>query len=474
MSKRLTAAAVAKLRAGKTGREVPDGTVPGMFLDIRSTGSKAFVFRYRRPNGKPAKMTLGSCDVTGKEKSGEPVLGGHLTLAAARVLATEARRQVALGRDPGAEHLAEKERRRVVAIEKRAKTFADAARQFIDEHKVPRKGRKPRNWHEVARILGLAYPQDDGEPTEIEGGLAARWRDRSIGEIDGYDVHTLIDEARRRGIPGLERRNEGISDARGRKMADALGGMFGWLLQHRRIAVDPTAGVWRPPSPAARDRVLNCKPDARRADELRWFWSACGSDAVGPTWGTLFKVLLLSGCRRDEVGELQWKELRDDLSVLSLSGARTKNGRAHDVPLAPLARDLLRGLRRFEGCPFVFSINGETRVGGYAKAKKRLDTAMLAVAREERGADATIEPFILHDLRRTCATGMASIGIAPHIVEACLNHVSGAKAGVAGTYNVEQYAKEKKAAFQRWAEHISRVVTGETGKVVTMSGRARS
>src|SRR5262249_20111162 len=250
MSKRLTAAAVAKLRASKTGREVPDGTVPGMFLDIRSTGSKAFVFRYRRPNGKPAKMTLGSCDVAGKENCAEPVLGGHLTLAAARVLATEARRQVALGRDPGAEHLAEKERRRVVASEKAAKTFATAARQFIDEHRVPKKGRKPRNWHEVARILGLAYPQDDGEPTQIEGGLAARWRDRSISEIDGHDVHTLIDEARRRGTPGLERRNEGISDARGRKMADALGGMFGWLLQHRRIAVDPTVGVWRPPSPA--------------------------------------------------------------------------------------------------------------------------------------------------------------------------------------------------------------------------------
>jgi integrase len=459
MSKRLTAAAVAKLRAGKAGREVPDGTVPGMFLDIRSTGSKAFVFRYRRPNSKPAKMTLGSCDVTGKENSGEPVLGGHLTLAAARVLATEARRQVALGRDPGAERLAEKERRRVVAIEKAASTFAAAARQFVDEHKVPKKGRKPRNWHEVARILGLDYPADDSEPTEIEGGLAARWRDKPISEIDGHDLYGLIDEARRRGIPGLERRNEDISDARGRKMADALGSMFGWLLQHRRVVVDPTVGVWKPPAPAARTRILNTKPDVRRADELRWFWQAC--DKIGEPWGALFKTLLITGCRRDEIGELQWKELSDDLSSLSLSGTRTKNGRAHEVPLPPLARDLLRGLRRFEDCPFVFSINGETRVGGYAKAKKRLDDTMLALARKERGEDATIEQFILHDLRRTCATGMASIGIAPHIIEACLNHISGAKAGVAGTYNVEQYAKEKKAALQRWADHVEGLVSGK-------------
>jgi integrase len=473
MSKRLTAAAVAKLRAAKTEREVPDGTVPGMYLHIRGvTGSKAWTFRYRRPDGKPAKLTLGSVDVSGKENGSAPVLGGHLTLAAARVLATEAKRQVALGRDPGAEHLAEKERRRVVAIEKRAKTFADAARQFIDEHKVPRKGRKPRNWHEVARILGLAYPQDDGEPTEIEGGLAARWRDKPISEIDGHDVHSLIDEARRRGIPGLERRNESISDARGRKMADALGGMFGWLLQHRRIVADPTVGVWKPPAPAARERVLNCKPEVRRADELRWFWSAC--DKLGEPWGALFKMLLLTACRRDEIGELQWKELSDDLSVLSLSGARTKNGRPHDVPLPPLARDLLRGLRRFEGCPFVFSINGETRVGGYAKAKKRLDEAMLALAWEECGPDASIPEFHLHDLRRSAATAMVELGTPIDVVEQVLNHQSGTRAGVAGTYVRATLEAEKKTALAKWSEHIQRAVTGETGKVVTMPGRARS
>jgi integrase len=474
MSKRLTAAAVAKLRAGKTGREVPDGTVPGMYLDIRSTGSKAFVFRYRRPDGRPAKMTIGSVDVSGKENGGDPVLRGHLTLAAARVLATEARRQVALGRDPGAEHLAEKERRRSVALEKASTTFSACAARFIAEHRVPKKGRKPRNWREVARILGLAYPQDDGEPTEIEGGLASRWRDKPISEIDGHDVHSLIDEARRRGVPGLERRNEGISDARGRRMADALGSMFGWLLQHRRIAVDPTVGVWKPPAPAARERVLNCKPDVRRADELRWFWSACGSEKVGPTWGTLFRVLLATGLRRDEVGEMQWRELSDDLSVLRLDGSRTKNGRPHSLSFPPLVRDLLHSLPKFERCPWVFSLNGETRVGGYAKAKKRLDEAMLALAREECGPDASIPEFRLHDLRRSAATAMVELGTPIDVVEQVLNHQSGTRAGVAGTYIRATLETEKAVALRKWAEHIERAVKGESAKVVTMPGRARS
>jgi integrase len=471
MAKTLTAAAVARL---KGPREWPDAGCPGLYLAIRDTGGRSWNFRYRRPDRRPAKLVLGSVDVSGKENGGEPVIGGHLTLAAARVLATEARRQVALGHDPGAEHLADKERRRVVAVERAAKTFASSARSFIDEHRVPRQGRKPRTWREVARILGLDYPQENGEPTEIEGGLAARWRDKPVSEIDGHDIHTLIDEARRRGIPGLERRNEGISDPRGRKMADALGGMFGWLLQHRRIVVDPTAGIWKPSLPAPRQRALNCKPDVRRADELRWFWAACGSDAVGPTYGTLFKLLLLTGCRRDEVGELRWEELSDDLATLRLPGERTKNGRRHDVPLPPLARDLLRGLRKIEGCPFVLSVNGKTPVGGYGKAKRLLDAAMLALARAERGSDATIEPFVLHDLRRTCATGMASVGVQPHIIEACLNHVSGAKGGVAGTYNVEQYSGEKKAAFERWASHIEGIITGKAAKIVPLPLRGRS
>src|SRR5262249_26276546 len=195
--------------------------------------------------------------------------------------------------------------------------------------------------------------------------------------------------ARRRGIPGLERRNAGISAVRGRKMSNALGSMFNWLLQHRRIAVDPTVGVWRPSLSAPRQRVLNCKPDVRRADELRWFWQACGSDAVGATYGALFKLLLSTGCRRDECGELQHRELSDDLAVIRLSGERTKNGRPREVPLPPLARDLLRGLRKIEGCQWVFSVNGKTPVAGYGKAKRLLDAAMLAEARKERGKDAT-------------------------------------------------------------------------------------
>jgi integrase len=127
------------------------------------------------------------------------------------------------------------------------------------------------------------------------------------------------------------------------------------------------------------------------------------------------------------------------------------------VPLAPLARDILKSVTADAG--LLFTTTGRSPVSGFSKIKSRLDNSM------------SIPPWRLHDLRRTAATGMAGIGVAPHIVEACLNHVSGAKAGVAGTYNRAAYEPEKRAALERWADHITGIVSGRAAKVVALRGR---
>jgi integrase len=114
------------------------------------------------------------------------------------------------------------------------------------------------------------------------------------------------------------------------------------------------------------------------------------------------------------------------------------------------------------GTDLVFTANGTTVVSGWSKIKNRLDATM------------QIPPWRFHDLRRTCATGMAELGIAPHIVEAVLNHVSGARAGVAGTYNRAAYAGEKKAALERWAAHVEGLIKGRPGSVVTLNHRAEA
>ena len=139
---------------------------------------------------------------------------------------------------------------------------------------------------------------------------------------------------------------------------------------------------------------------------------------------------------------MEVSELSEDGFVWTIPSNRTKNRRPHVVPLPPLARKIIAEVERLDGCKYVFSINQRTPVSGFAKVKKRLDAKM------------GVPPWVLHDLRRTAATGMAELGVAPHIVELCLNHISGAKAGVAGTYNRSVQMPERRAALELWAKRV--------------------
>jgi integrase len=454
MSKPLTDAAVRRFKATRKRREIPDGALPGLYLFIQPlpSGKKSWHLRYRRPDiiAKTANLLLGSVFAGLGEVDGrEPEIGGHLTLAGARRLCARLKHDIALGKDPAAIHQAKKAARTDVP-----ETFDVKVREFIYEH-----SRKVRRWEEIARILGLDYRS--GAPVVIKDGLCERWGGRPCAEITSHEIYELIDESRRSGIPGLAARNSGISDSRGRKMADALGSLFRWIFRHGH---NPAAGMWRPVPPQARDRVLNCKLDTRGADEIRWFWAAC--EALGNPVSALLRLLLLTGCRLEEIAQMTRDELNDDCTLLSLRGSRTKNGRPHDVPLSRLAREILSEVQRIEGSPVVFSRTGKA-ISGFSRIKHELDAAMLALAKEER-SDAVIAPWRLHDLRRTAATGMAGMGISPHVIEACLNHVSGARAGVAGIYNREIYANEKAAALHAWSEHVERIFTGQSAKVLKL------
>jgi hypothetical protein len=163
-----TATAVRNARPGIARRELPDASCPGLNLSVEPSGTKRWVLRYRRPDGRSARLSLGSVYSTDEEPPTAPVIGGHLTLAGARRLVARLRHEIAQGRDPGAMHLDAK--RRVNTGD--AKAFGGAARDFIEGHKVRRTGKRPRRWREIARVLGLDYPVSGGEPTTIPGGLA--------------------------------------------------------------------------------------------------------------------------------------------------------------------------------------------------------------------------------------------------------------------------------------------------------------
>ena len=450
LAKALTDAAARRLGPHGKRRTVPDGAMPGLNFIIQPSGHKSFQMRFRGLG----KITLGPFDSSGHELAGEPAIGMPLTIAAARQLAAGIHRERALGRNPIADQRAREHRRRAEQEQAANNSFATSARMFIDEHARP----KTRRWRETAKLLGLRWK--DLEP--IPGGLAQRWADNPVREIDSHDIWSAVDEARRVGVPGVVARAPGLSEARPRALFAALSAMFGWLHRHRKIELNPCTGMHRPPSPRARERVLT-------PDEMRWFWLGC--DAVGAPFGSVFKLLLLLGQRLNEVAGMRRDELSADCTSWSLPGSRTKNGRPHLVPLPILAREIIASFKENRG-NLIFSMTGTTPPSGWSRAKRQLDDAMLAIARKERDS-ATIPAFRLHDARRTAVTGMNELGVPPHVVEKVVNHVSGHQAGVAGVYNKSELMAERQAALERWAAHVQGLVTPRPENVIDLSRKGR-
>jgi integrase len=132
---------------------------------------------------------------------------------------------------------------------------------------------------------------------------------------------------------------------------------------------------------------------------------------------------------------------------------RVKNGTPHAIPLSPWARSILASLPRIEGSDFVFTTNGSASISGYSKAKTALDTAIAGL-----NGGKPLPPFVVHDIRRTFATNLARLGIVLPVVEKLLNHTSGSFGGVAGIYNRHDFAGEKQAAIEAWAQHLLGIV----------------
>lgn len=448
MITKLTDRAVLNYKPGAKRRRIRDPLAKSLFLVIEPSGVKSWQMRFRRPTGQIGKLTLGRADASGRELKDDPEIGQPLTLAAARQLAAKVHRERELGRDPIAEHKARKHRQRAELVHHSNNTFALAARAYVEEYAKL----KQRRWPETARLLGI----QPNSPTPIAGGLAERWGQKPVGEIDSQEIWCAVDEARRLSVPGLTARNKGLSEARARALHAALSALFTWLQRHRRVTSNPCAGLHRPAAPRPRQRTLS-------SDEIRLFWGAC--DVVGEPFGAILKLLLLTGARLNEVAGMRRSELRTD-GAWQLPGTRTKNSRPHKVLLPPPALALIP----VGAQDLVFTTTGTTPPSGWSRAKRRLDAAMLAAARN-RARDASIAPWRLHDLRRTAVTGMAELGVRPDVIELCVNHVSGSRGGIAGVYNQSELLPERKAALERWSAHVAGLVSGGMSNVFALHHR---
>jgi integrase len=186
--------------------------------------------------------------------------------------------------------------------------------------------------------------------------------------------------------------------------------------------------------------------------ELREVWHACLDD----DYGRIVKLLILTGQRKTEIGDLLWTEVSQAQRQIELPGARTKNKRFHIVPLSDAAMGLLPTPR--EDREHVFGRSVDTGFSGWSKAKRELDES-IAAARKVAGLKKPMPAWTIHDLRRTFVTHALDKRLAqPHVVEACVNHVSGHKAGVAGVYNRAAYAEEKRAALDAWGKYVIKLV----------------
>jgi integrase len=229
----------------------------------------------------------------------------------------------------------------------------------------------------------------------------------------------------------------------------SLSAFFAWAIRQGLMETNPTVGTGREVE-VSRDRVL--------ADtELKTIWNAL----VDNDYGAIIKLLMLTGQRAGEIALLRWSEVTEH--EIALPAERTKNARAHRVPLTAPTREILNVQIRREGRDFIFG-RGDGGFSGWSKSKSRLDKRI----HEMTGA--YLPQWTPHDLRRTTATRIAELGIAPHVVEAVLNHKSGTIKGVGATYNRYSYDSEKRMTLGLWADHVLAAVEGRARQVVPLRG----
>jgi integrase len=228
-----------------------------------------------------------------------------------------------------------------------------------------------------------------------------------------------------------------------------LSALFTWAMREGLVEANPVIATNTATENKARDRVLT-------NSELTGIWRALGEDH----YSSIVRLLILTGQRRDEIAALRWSEVNTAKRLICFEGARTKNSLPHDVPLSDATLAIIEAQPIRAGREHVFG-EGKGGFQGFSKCKATLDAKL----------GAAVPPWRLHDLRRSAATGMAELGVLPHVVEAVLNHISGHKKGVAGTYNRAVYANEKRIALDMWGQHVMRLVEGREAKVVAFPGK---
>lgn len=304
------------------------------------------------------------------------------------------------------------------------------------------------------RKSGLEWRPDYKKAVEgnLDRHILPEWGERPIRSITRADVNDLLD-----GIKGEVAANRVLA---------TISALFDFAVRRDKLEISPAVKIDKRGAETARKRTLT-------DDEIKVLWPFFVNAAY--PMGHFWQMLLLTGQRRSEVSDMTWDEIDLEKKLWTIPGSRTKNARDQLVPLSSLAikvltgaksaRDQLLSLERPEiDRGYVFTTIFSAPISGFSGAKTRLEKKMVK-------AGITLDEWRLHDLRRTCATQLAGLKVAPHIIARILNHADGS---VTGThYNHFEYVDEKRAALELWGRTLERITSPQTepGNVIEMRGR---
>lgn len=392
--KRLTDAGVRTLRPMSKRYEVWYGG--GFGVRVTPRGAKTWVYLYRY-GGRSRRMSFGKYP--------------RVSVADAGVRLAQAKKVLAEGRDPGAALVASR------MAERQADTIADLSDEYLERYARPRKRTAP----EDERILNK--------------DVIPYWGRRKARDITRRDVVLLLDRIVDRGAPGQATRTLAV-----------ISRMFSWAVSREALATNPAWRIPKPAPPGIRDRVLS-------DFEIKALWDAL--EQVGPLSRLALRLQLVTAQRIGEIVGLRRSELNLDGLTWSLPAERSKNKRPHRIPISNLGMIIIEqaGAVRWaseshEASAWVFRSRRKADMHLHvATAQRALKTAALA---------AGLHDVRSHDLRRTAATQMAALGVAPSIIGRVLNHVQSSV--TERHYSHHAYDMEKRQALEKWARRLSMLV----------------
>ena len=351
-----------------------------------------------RQKGKKRLYTIGQC--------------GRVTLEQARDLAKKRFGEVADRKDPVLERKAEK-KKSSHTVEKTVKKFIE---QYAKEH--------TRNWQEAERIL-------EKDVVPVIGRKA-------VEEVTKDDIISILDNV-------IERKAKIMAN---RTLAHTRR-FFNWCVERNIIPYSPAFKIAAPSKNTSRDRVLD-------DHEIKEIWEATAQ--IADPFSSLLKFLVLTGQRRGEAASMQWMDIDEKKKLWIIPRESNKSDREHIVPLSDMALSIIQEMPKLG--LYVFSDTGKRPFENFSRDKAILDR--IIDDKRKKNKERTIRAWRIHDVRRTLASGMAKLGIAPHVVEKLLNHSTGVISGVAAVYNRYQYQDEMRQAIDLWADHVESVLADET------------